>query len=90
MRALVDEGYETAKRILTEKNEDLHRLANGLLEYETLTGKEIGRVIAGLPLNRGSDDDTPQDGPSGVASIPRAGKSARPREDNGLEPEPAT
>ena len=39
VRRIVDEGYETAKRILTEKMDDLHRLANGLLEYETLTGR---------------------------------------------------
>ncbi len=39
VRRIVDEGYETAKRILTEKSDDLHRLAQGLLEYETLTGQ---------------------------------------------------
>ena len=60
VRVLVDEGYETAKRILTEKRDDLDRLANGLLEYETLTGKEITRVIHGQPLNRGGDDDEPR------------------------------
>ena len=60
VRVLVDEGYETAKRILTEKRDDLDRLAHGLLEYETLTGKEITRVINGQPLNRGSDDDEPR------------------------------
>ena len=49
------------KRILTEKAEDLENLAQGLLEYETLTGSEITKVIAGQPLNRGDDaeDDTP-------------------------------
>ncbi len=57
VKELVDEGYETAKRILTEKREDLERLAQGLLEYETLTGSEITKVIAGEPLNRGDDDD---------------------------------
>ena len=61
VRVLVDEGYETAKRILTEKRDDLDRLANGLLEYETLTGKEITRVIHGQPLNRGADDDEAKD-----------------------------
>ncbi len=60
VRRIIDEGYERAKSILTEKAEDLHRLANGLLEYETLTGNEILKVIAGEPLNRGDgSDDTP-------------------------------
>jgi cell division protease FtsH len=39
VRRIIDEAYETAKSILTEKREDLERLAQGLLEYETLTGR---------------------------------------------------
>ena len=83
-------GYETAKRILTEKAEDLERLAQGLLEYETLTGPEIQRVIDGLPLNRDDDDDgmeTPPSGPS-ITAIPKTRKPKEP--DAGLEPEPTT
>ncbi len=94
VRRLVDEGYETAKRILTEKRGDLDRLAKGLLEYETLTGKEITKVIAGEPLNRSDDDDqgsAPADsGDKGVVAIPKTGKSPRPPRGGGLEPEPAT
>jgi cell division protease FtsH len=88
VRALVDEGYATAKRILVEKRDDLDRLANGLLEYETLTGKEITRVINGQPLRRGQDDDEPKDEGSSIAAIPKTGKAARPARDDGLEPEP--
>ena len=55
VRRLVDEGYEAAKRILLEHNEEFERLARGLLEYETLTGDEIRKVIAGEPLNRSDD-----------------------------------
>ena len=36
VKALVDEGYETAKRILTEKADDLERLAQGLLGVRDL------------------------------------------------------
>ena len=78
VRVLVDEGYETAKRILTEKRDDLDRLANGLLEYETLTGKEITRVIHGQPLNRGGGDDDSKDEGGGIAAIPKTGKAAAP------------
>jgi cell division protease FtsH len=88
VRVLVDEGYETAKRILTAKRDDLDRLANGLLEYETLTGKEITRVIHGQPLNRGGGDDDAKDD-AGISSIPKTGKSPRPARDDGMEPEPA-
>ncbi|HID68776.1 MAG TPA: ATP-dependent zinc metalloprotease FtsH, partial [Roseibacterium sp.] len=90
VRELVDDGYQTAKRILTEKREDLDRLANGLLEYETLTGDEIGKVIAGEALNRGDDDDvSPSSGgtPS-ITAIPKLPAKAKPTGD--MEPEPST
>ncbi|PTX56912.1 membrane protease FtsH catalytic subunit [Litoreibacter ponti] len=91
VKELIDEGYETAKRILTEKNEEWERLAQGLLEYETLTGAEITKVIAGQPLNRGDDDedDTPESGTTSVASIPKTRKSKTPKSDGGMEPEPS-
>jgi cell division protease FtsH len=88
VRKIVDEGYETAKRILTERIDDLHRLAQGLLEYETLTGTDIKRVIAGEPLNR-EDDETPtHPGGGSVTAIP---KTTKPRGsgEGGLEPDPA-
>lgn len=44
---LVEEGYETAKRILNKKRKDLDKLANGLLEYETLSGEEITDLLEG-------------------------------------------
>jgi cell division protease FtsH len=89
VKSLVDEGYETAKRILTEKRDDLERLAQGLLEYETLTGSEIAKVIAGEPLNRGDDeDDTPKGTPASITAIPKTKPRSKPGEDGGLEPEP--
>ena len=65
VRSLIDEGYDTARRILLEKEDQFERLAKGLLEYETLTGEEIGKVIRGEAL--GGDDDTP---PSAIPSVP--------------------
>ena len=65
VRDLIEEGYAEARRILIEKEEQFERLARGLLEYETLTGEEIGKVIRGDAL--GGDDDTP---PSAIPSIP--------------------
>jgi cell division protease FtsH len=88
VRKIVDEGYETAKRILTEKAEDLQRLAQGLLEYETLTGPEIGRVIRGEPLGRGDDEDQPPGTPS-LTAIPKT-KPKPPKAEGGMEPEPLT
>lgn len=45
VRKLIDEGYNKAKKILTEKLDDLHKLAKALLTYETLTGDEIEDLI---------------------------------------------
>ena len=91
MKEIVDEGYETAKSVLAGKHEDLERLAQGLLEYETLTGIEITKVIAGEPLNRGDDDDddTPDTGDtSSVTAIPKTKPRKKPDAGDGLEPEP--
>jgi len=88
VKQIIDTGYETAKRILTEKSEDLERLAQGLLEYETLTGPEIMKVVNGEALNRGDDnDDRPDQGNSpSVTAIPKTKRPKSP--DGGLEPEP--
>ena len=45
IRRLVDEGYNTAKQILTDKIDDLHKIAKALITYETLTGEEIENII---------------------------------------------
>jgi cell division protease FtsH len=89
VKRLVDDGYQTAKRILTEKSDDLERLAQGLLEYESLTGDEIRKVLNGEKLDRSDDAGMPPTPPEGSrAAIPKAGKPKRG--DDGLEggPEP--
>ncbi|KAI8338179.1 peptidase family M41-domain-containing protein [Chlamydoabsidia padenii] len=46
-------GSETrAKEILTTHRDKLDRLANALIEYETLTSEEIKDVMAGKPISR--------------------------------------
>jgi cell division protease FtsH len=47
VRRLVEAGHEEARRILTERLDDLHTLAKALLEYETLSGDEIKAVLRG-------------------------------------------
>jgi len=41
VKKIVEVGYDRAKTVLTEKIDDLHKLAKALLLYETLTGDEI-------------------------------------------------
>ena len=90
VRQIIDTGYDTAKRILTEKGEEWERLAQGLLEYETLTGDEIQKVISGESLNRPEDGGSPP--PSGdkprMSSIPKTGRDRWDETDGGAEPQP--
>ncbi|MEN8892216.1 ATP-dependent zinc metalloprotease FtsH [Planktotalea arctica] len=88
VKRMIDEAYVTAHRILTEKNEEWERLAQGLLEYETLTGDEIKRVMNGETPSAGPDEgNTPDQGnaPS-VTAIPKTKPRAKPT--GGMEPEP--
>ncbi len=79
VRRLVDEAYAEATRILTEKREDWIALAEGLLEYETLSGDEIKELIAGNKPSRDQGNDTPSRG----SGVPKAGS---PRKRKGEEP----
>ena len=45
VKKIIDTGYQKAKKIITEKLDDLHKLAKALLIYETLSGKEIKDLI---------------------------------------------
>ena len=82
VRKLVDEAYEGAKKILKKHKSDLKRLAEGLLEYETLTGDEITKVIEGKSLDRDGDGESYPDekGPRSLTAVPKAGKFKRPGE----------
>jgi cell division protease FtsH len=88
VKALIDEGYETARRVLLDKNDDFERLAKGLLEYETLTGDQIRKVIAGEALDSPDDVDKPPSGgvPASVTALPKTKPRARKAD---LEPKPS-
>lgn len=86
VKRLIDEGYDTARRILLEQNDAFEALAQGLLEYETLTGDEIRRVIAGEKLDTGDDKPSSGGGATSILSIPKTrSKVFKP----GMEPEPS-
>jgi cell division protease FtsH len=88
VKRFVDEGYQTAQKVIRENIDDLHAIANALIEYETLTGDEIRDLMAGKPPVREIDADvTPK-----TTGVPSAGKTAKKRPggepDAGLEPQP--
>ena len=45
IKKFVEQGYERARKVLTEKIDDLHKLAKALLTYETLSGSEIEDIV---------------------------------------------
>ena len=92
---LVDEGYDTARKILTKHKKQLKIIAEGLLEYETLTGKEINDLLNGKPPIREEGDAVAEPGPIRSA-VPSTGKTKRRRkkggakDSGGMEPQPQT
>ncbi|WP_026345136.1 ATP-dependent zinc metalloprotease FtsH [Novispirillum itersonii] len=52
IRRLVEKGYKRAFDIITENRDQLERIAQALLEYETLSGKELRAVMNGEPVVR--------------------------------------
>ena len=84
IRRIVDEGEQTAREILTSRLDELHALAKGLLEYETLSVDEIRRIIKGERIVREvSAAPATEEARSGRrSSVPPSGRPT------GLEPEP--
>ncbi len=69
IRAMIQAGEATARKILTEKMDQLHAVAKALLDFETLSGEDVKRVMEGLPIIR----DDGSDGPKGPA-VPATGR----------------
>jgi len=90
VKRFIQEAYERAFSILTEKNDEWERLAQGLLEYETLTGDEIKRVMNGEPPHKddGDADADKDDNKPSLVAVPKTKPKSKPSGDAGLEPEP--
>ncbi|MGE0611274.1 MAG: ATP-dependent zinc metalloprotease FtsH [Hyphomicrobiales bacterium] len=90
---IVDEGYATAKKIINKHVDQLHTIAKGLLEYETLSGDEIKDLLNGKPPVRDLGDELKPNEPVSSA-VPSAGKAKKTRkkggepDTGGMEPQP--
>ena len=71
---------------MKNKIEDLHKLAKGLIEYETLSGEEILSLIKDGSINRPDpEEEIKNAGPS----VPKSGKSGfKPKIVPDLKPKP--
>ena len=76
VKRLVEDGLKAAKNILTKKKKDWIIIAEGLLEYETLSGEDIDNLIAGKPLKRPDEDDEAKPkGPSAAVPVTKITKT---------------
>ncbi len=74
IKALVEGAHKRATEVLTEKEEQLHLLAQAMLEYETLTGDEIDQLLKDGKLDRPDQPSGPAIKPVTGSAIPKAGK----------------
>jgi cell division protease FtsH len=88
IRRIIEEAETKAREVLTEHMDDLHKVAKGLLEYETLTGAEVQALLNDEEIDR--SDPTGTTGESGRrSSVPSSGKPTKGKDSpGGLEPEP--
>ncbi|MEZ0225282.1 MAG: ATP-dependent zinc metalloprotease FtsH [Alphaproteobacteria bacterium] len=52
IKKIVSDAYDRAKKTLVDNIHELHALAKALIEFETLNGEEIPKVLKGEPLGR--------------------------------------
>ena len=81
VRRLIDTNYARAKKILTDHMDQLHYLAEALIEYETLEDDEIDQVMAGKKLHR----EVPPEKPHAPPPSPSATAPTTPVEVKGKE-----
>ena len=75
IRALVDGAHEKARSLLKSHEDQLHLLAQALLEYETLTGDEIKALLENGKIDRPEHPSGPAlTRPVRGSAIPKAGK----------------
>ncbi|MGX9962881.1 ATP-dependent zinc metalloprotease FtsH [Roseomonas sp. F4] len=88
IRSIIDGAYARATKVLSENVDELHLLAKGLLEHETISGDEIKLIIKGEPIVRVRPDEPVN---QGRGSVPTSGRpTPRPSAGPGLSPQPGT
>ena len=54
IRRIIDEAYKKTEKLLKEHKNELDILAKGLVEYETLSGEEIAKLLEGKKIRQES------------------------------------
>ncbi len=74
VKRIIMEQYNRARQIILDNKDALVRLAEALLERESLDAIQVRRLVAGLPL----DDDEPTTGGNAEREEAKAADTARP------------
>ncbi len=67
------EAEELARTVLDEHMDELHKVSEALLEYETLSGAEVHALLRGEKIVREDDDDSTQGAGGARSSVPTSG-----------------
>ncbi len=87
IRKLIEDGEKKAREILRGDSDKLHTLAKALLEFETLSGEEVKRVLKGEQIQR--DDQGGNKRPEKAASsVPVTGRPKSGPTPGEMEPQP--
>ncbi len=80
VRRLVEEAHAHAKKILEDNHDDYVKLAEGLLEYETLSGDDIKDLLAGKEIQR--PEDAAHKAKPAKSSLPSSGRKRKAKKDD--------
>jgi cell division protease FtsH len=76
VKRIIEEALQSAKKILKDKKDDLEKLAQALLEYETLSGDEIKNLLAGKEIRKPSVNSVGSGHVSSSSFVPNVSDAA--------------
>ncbi len=78
VRRMIEAAEARARTVLTEHRSDLDRIAQALLEFETLSGNDVTKILAGESIDRGDTSEAADGGEGSRSSVPPGGQTAKP------------
>ena len=86
IRNLIEGAEATARKVLTNDIDSLHKIAGALLEYETLGAADVDSLLKGEDIMRDSGDGPPSDSNGKRSPVPASGSASDTTSD--LAPNP--
>jgi len=78
VRGMIEEAEQRTRQLLNDHLDDLHRVSQALLEYETLSGNDVQQIMRGEAIERGDNRDSSEPTDSKRPPMPADGPSVRP------------